>query len=102
MLPVFFGRFFWRLSPSFCGFFRVRSVLGFFLEDFLLRTLEWEFGVFLGMIFGSKNARFSSQKRRKKVLPFLGLFFRSSIFVTAGFLRRVLGIELRFLSWMCF
>ena len=36
-----------------------------------------------------------------KVLPFLG-FFRSSIFVTARFLRTILGSELRELYWMCF
>ena len=72
------------LPSYFCVFFRVLSVLGFFSESFSQRALNWASGVF-GFCLGLEMPLFFVQKTAKKVLPFLGLFFRSSIFVTARF-----------------
>ena len=101
MLSVFSGNFFWRLSLFILRLFQSSLCLRFFSEGFSERTLEWESGDF-GKVFWAQKCPFLRPENGKnKVLPFLG-FFRSSIFVTARFLRKVLGSELRELYWMCF
>ena len=71
----FLGVFFGDCPPSFWVFFRVLSILGFFLGRFFGTNFGMGVRGFLGCFFGHKNARFASRKRRRESSPCLRFFF---------------------------
>ena len=86
MLSVFFlGMFYGDCPPSLCGFFQSSICLRFFAEGFSERTLERESGDFEEVFWVQKCPSCVPKTAKNEVLPFLGRFFRSSIFVTARF-----------------
>ena len=85
MLSVFFEDSFLETFPLTFAAFQSSICLRFLFGGFFAMSSDLGVRGFSGKFFGPKNPCFSSRKRRKKVLPFFALFFRSSIFVTARF-----------------
>ena len=79
-MSFFFAGFFRRLTLIILQFSKVRSVLGFFSEDFSQRTLEWESGVFWEDFSSQKCPKYWPENGEEKSSPCLRFFFSEFYF----------------------
>ena len=95
-LGVFFGDF-----PSYFGVFQSSIRLRFFLGRFFATNSESGVRSFGGFVRSLAHV-LRPKSGGKKSSPFLSLAFSEFYFCYGAFLRRVLGIDLRDLCWVCF